>query len=108
MFVKPFKSKPNTSLKNSDKKKLRTRLANQCQKFNSPITNPEDVGLKSEKSVQLFSQKIHTAQNEQVTCIYEDSEPLILENRGGTLIPTVYLIWKQPGLINSSKIFTIW
>merc|ERR1712045_993694 len=107
MFVKPYKSKPTTSLKNSDKKKLRTRLSTQCEKSGATLID-SDVGLSQVKSAQFSSTKIHTVTNDQITCYFEESDPVLLENRGGTLIPTVYLIWKCPNLLPSNKVFTIW
>jgi len=108
MFAKPYKSKAAVTLKNSEKKKLRTRLYNQSQKYDCPLSDAEEIGLSQSKTTQLASTKLHTITSEQVTCYFEDSEPVLLETKGGSLIPTVYLIWRCPSLIPKTKVFAVW
>lgn len=104
MFVKPYKGKPQTSLKNSDKKKLRARLN---ASGGGQDLDADDLGLSNEKSAVLSIQKVHTNDGEQMTVYWEDADPILIENRGGTLFPSVYLIWRQPRLLTSNRVFFI-
>lgn len=52
MFFKSYKAKPTTAVKNSDKKKLWSRLSSQ--------TNVKDTGLKEDKSAVVTVCKLST------------------------------------------------
>ena len=67
----------------------------------------DDLGLSNEKSAVLSIQKVHTNDGEQMTVYWEDADPILIENRGGTLFPSVYLIWRQPRLLTSNRVFFI-
>ena len=78
MFLKPYKSKPKSNLKTSDKKKLLTRVSNQCN------VDKEQTGFSAGK-VSVSCGKITSFGGEMFSCYFEENECLMLENRGGTL-----------------------
>lgn len=53
MFQKPFKVKSQTILKNSDKKKLMTKIKGQMQFEEAIFTNKEEV-----MKIKVFSNKL--------------------------------------------------
>ena len=102
MFQKPYKTKGQTPLKTSDKKKLRQRVASQLKQ-----TDPENLGISTAKNANLTSAKIITASNDQLTVYFEENDPILIETRGGVLIPTMYLLAKNPNLVDSLNVFGI-
>jgi len=94
MFQKPFKVKSQTVLKNSDKKKLMTKIKDQMQ-FEEPIfTNKEEV-----MKIKVFS-------NKGESCfVYRIRENPMLFEVQDKIFPTVYLLWENPKLVSRVKTF---
>ena len=89
MFQKPFRTKSSTTVRNSDRRKLRTRIATLYPEIPDEIQN-EIIPQKGD----LKETKIITHKGEQfVTYLLED-EPLIIQDKAGIAIPYLYAIWK--------------
>ena len=97
MFQKPFKAKQTSALKNSEKKKLKSRL--------DKIT--ENIPINFDKNSKISLQKIFTSTNVPFELYSENDEPMLLESKSGSLIPSIPLILKCPGFIKSENVFLI-
>jgi len=97
MFQKPFKAKQTSALKNSEKKKLKTRL--------DKIT--ENIPINFDKNSKISLQKIFTSTNIPFELFSENDEPMILESKSGKLIPSIPLVLKCPSYLKSENVFLI-
>lgn len=97
MFHKPFKVKQTFPLKPSEKKKLKQTLDK----------NFIDQPIKFDKNNKLSQQKIFTSSNVPFELFLENDEPVLLESRSKSLIPTVPLVLKSPWLIKSTNVVNI-
>uniref|UniRef100_A0A8R1HSK7 Eukaryotic translation initiation factor 2D n=1 Tax=Caenorhabditis japonica TaxID=281687 RepID=A0A8R1HSK7_CAEJA len=86
MFKKPFNVKKNTNQRNSDSRKLFTRLK-------------EEVNLESniDKKGQVAQVKITNFENTQLQFYTIDKIPTLFEfSDTGNIYPSVYYLWKNP------------
>uniref|UniRef100_H2YWQ6 SUI1 domain-containing protein n=1 Tax=Ciona savignyi TaxID=51511 RepID=H2YWQ6_CIOSA len=94
MFQKPFRTKSNTLLRNSDKKRLRKDLQESfdCNRLGSTLTeiipNKEDVC-----HLKLYSHK-----GENVSVFFWENNPMLFDHEK-TVYPTVCFLWKYPKLV---------
>ncbi|TIA89789.1 hypothetical protein E3P99_01874 [Wallemia hederae] len=100
MFKKPYAAKPQTTLKNSDRKKLRARVQERFE------LNDDDAKLLLPDAVS--SMRVKTYNNENAI-IYSaaDNDPLwfTVGKAEDELIPTVYTLFKKPSLL---PVITTW
>ncbi|KAH9498457.1 Eukaryotic translation initiation factor 2D [Bulinus truncatus] len=93
MFLKPFRIKTQTSVKTSDRKKLRADIQR-----NFPSLKEDDlqklVPLKEEMSLI----KINTHGDENIVVYTVGKNPILFENFK-TLYPTVYTLWQFPEIL---------
>ncbi|KAH3801312.1 hypothetical protein DPMN_154960 [Dreissena polymorpha] len=101
MFKKPFRVKSQTSMKGSDRKKVRVEI----QKSFSNLS-VEDVNTIIPNKEDVSSVKIHTNTGENAFIYCVNKQPLLFElDKQKVLYPTVYLLWRYPDLMER---FTTW
>ena len=94
MFRKPLTLKTSSAVRNSDKRKLRQRIASTF------ACSTEDADILVPDNVQSTNFRTH---NNAPGVLYLDADgtPLwySLGRSSDELIPTVYTLWKRPGLL---------
>lgn len=99
MFVKPFKTKSNTQIKSTERKRLRTKIENA---FN---LNEDDLNkvLSTKSTLNHLKLVLHSGQTAMVyTC---DRRPMFFEfsqsgdDSKSVILPTIYSIWILPDLV---------
>lgn len=99
MFIKPVKTKSNTQLKSTERKKLRTKIETT---FN---INEEDLNKIIPSKATLNFLKIVTHAGDLVGVYTCDRRPMFFElNSDGdasnvVLVPTVYTLWILPDIV---------
>jgi len=93
MFHKPFRVKANTAVKSSERRKIRTLLENQLHV--SAETSAEIIPNKDDMTVA----KVVTHSGQIVNVFVVNKNPVLFEDRGGVLYPTVTLLWRYPDLL---------
>lgn len=88
MFVKPFRSKSAVTVRNSDRRKLKSRFATFF-----PETPEETLNSMVPAKGDLKEMKVVTHKGEPVTVFTVEGEPTVIEMKNGTLIPYLYSLW---------------
>lgn len=99
MFFKPFKIKSQSTIKGSDRKKLRADILQQYKEISAEDVK-EIVPTKDEMSVM----KLETHSLETVVVYTIEKNPMFFQIEK-VIYPTVYLLWKYPHLVLT---FTTW
>ena len=89
MFQKPFRTKSSTTVRNSDRRKLRAKIGSLYPEIPEDVQN-EIVPQKGD----LKETKIITHKGEQFMTYLLEDEPLIIQNNAGIAIPYLYALWK--------------
>lgn len=100
MFLKAFKTKSNTQVKSTERKKLRSRIEAAYR-----VTEDDLNKLLPSKST-INQLKIITHAGDTVTVHTCDRRPMFFEidtsdTHANTLMPTVYSLWIVPDLVPS-------
>ena len=94
MFSKPFRVKSNTMMRNSDKRKLRSRLEGI---YGQPFNQVADELLPLKADITSVAVVLHRGDVTDLFCV--DGSPLFFESQPEqVLLPTVYALWKCPAL----------
>ncbi|XP_062579935.1 eukaryotic translation initiation factor 2D-like [Saccostrea cucullata] len=93
MFLKPFRVKTQTSIKGSDRKKVKSTLQN-CYPSLSPKDASDIVPNKAEMTIAKIN--THSGVNVLVYCV--EKNPVLIDV-DGVIFPTVYTLWKYPDLL---------
>lgn len=99
MFVKPFKTKSNTQIKSTERKKLRSKIEAAFK------LNEDDLNklLPSKSTLNFVKLIVHTGQ--LITVYTCDRRPMFFEfssdgdDAKTVLLPTVYSVWILPELV---------
>ncbi|XP_002742065.2 eukaryotic translation initiation factor 2D-like [Saccoglossus kowalevskii] len=99
MFHKPFRVRSNTTIKGSDRRKLRSEVRNQF-----PRLAEDDLNVVVPNKDEMTVMKIysHAGDNVIVYCLHKNPIFFEVEKK---LFPTVYTVWKYPTLV---PVFTTW
>ncbi|RUS70191.1 hypothetical protein EGW08_022044 [Elysia chlorotica] len=97
MFLKPFRVKTQTSIKASDRKKLRSDI--QCQ---FPSLSDEDVAKLIPTKEEMMSVKINTHGDDNVI-VYSVGKVPVFYHIFKSLFPTVYTMWQHPDILPSFR-----
>ncbi|XP_013073483.2 eukaryotic translation initiation factor 2D-like isoform X1 [Biomphalaria glabrata] len=97
MFLKPFRVKTKTSVKSSDRKKLRSDIQ---QSF--PSLTEEDVLKLLPQKEEMTLVKINTHADENIVVYTVGKNPLFFENFK-ILYPTVYTLWQFPEILQAFR-----
>ncbi|XP_052774295.1 eukaryotic translation initiation factor 2D-like [Mya arenaria] len=101
MFKKPFRVKSQTSMKGSDRKKLRVDI----QKVFTGLS-PEEVSEIIPNKEDVTVTKIYTNSGDNAFIYSVNKQPYFFEiDKQKVLFPTVYLLWRFPDL---AERFTTW
>ena len=104
MFCKPFRTKSNTQLKGSDKKKLKAEIRKKFPKvFAVPESNsgPDPLDDVITPKDEVTVSKVYTFSGDSYLVYYQLKNPVFFEPEKdrGNLLPTVYTLWKFPDLM---------
>ncbi|XP_059175627.1 eukaryotic translation initiation factor 2D-like [Physella acuta] len=99
MFQKPFRVKTQTSIKSSDRKKLRADILKQFS-----VLTESDVTVLVPNKEEMSITKINTSADENILVYFTGKNPIFFENFK-TLYPTVYTLWQYPSLL---PVFRTW
>lgn len=102
MFIKPFKTKSNTQIKSTERKRLRSKIETTFK------TNEDDLNKLIPNKSSLNLLKLISHSGELIIVYTCDRRPLFFEigsddddSRNCTLLPTVYAMWILPNLVPS-------
>lgn len=99
MFIKPFKTKSNTQIKSTERKKIRNRIETSFK-----VTDDEWNLLFSSKAA-MSQVKIVANNGRAVTVYTSDKRPIFFEMNddenqlNNVIVPTVYALWQLPELV---------
>ncbi|XP_005101830.1 eukaryotic translation initiation factor 2D [Aplysia californica] len=93
MFLKPFRVKTQTSVKSSDRKKLRSDILNQY-----PCLTEQDVATLVPNKEEMSATKICTSGDDNVL-VYSVAKNPIFYDIFKRLYPTVYTLWQFPEML---------
>lgn len=99
MFIKPVKTKSNTQVKSTERKRIRSNIAS---KFNINEDNLNKIFPSKGTINQL---KIISYNGQTVTVLTNDKRPMFFEisgsndNAASFLLPTIYTLWMLPELV---------
>lgn len=98
MFIKPLKTKSNTQVKSTERKKLRFRIETAFK------LNEADLNKLLPNKCTINQLKVITYGGELVTVYTCDRRPMFFELDGSeshanVLLPTVYSLWLLPDLV---------
>ncbi|KAM4795208.1 eukaryotic translation initiation factor 2D [Rhinophrynus dorsalis] len=99
MFAKAFKIKSNTSIKGSDRRKLRADISSAF-----PSLTTENVSDLMPSKEELNIVKVYVHKGDSVTIYVHNRNPIMFELERN-LYPTVYTLWRYPDLLPA---FTTW
>jgi len=97
MFRKPFKVKSNVAIRGSDRRKLKDHVSKSF-----PLLSAEDVSALVPNKEPMTVMNILTHSETTVTCYCLHKNPVLFDVEG-TLLPTVYTLWKYPHMLISFK-----
>lgn len=89
MFLKPFRTKSSVTVRNSDRRKVKSRLGSFF-----PEMTEDQIGNLIPAKGDLKENKIYTHKGEGLSVFTYADEPVLIELSSGTLIPYLYSIWK--------------
>lgn len=99
MFIRPVKTKSNTQVKSTERKRIRSNIAT---KFN--ITE-DDLNKLFPSKGTINQLKIIAHSGQIVTVLTNDKRPMFFEMPGADdsaatfLLPTIYTLWILPDLV---------
>lgn len=99
MFVKPFKTKSNTQIKSTERKKLRSKIESSFKLGEDDLNKL----LPSKSTLNLVKLIVHSGQ--QIIVYTCDRRPMFFEFSPDSdetktlLLPTVYSVWITPELV---------
>ncbi|XP_061182626.1 eukaryotic translation initiation factor 2D-like [Saccostrea echinata] len=93
MFLKPFRVKTQTSIKGSDRKKVKSTLQS-CYPSISTKDACDIVPNKAEMTIAKIN--THSGVNVLVYCV--EKNPVLIDV-DGVVFPSVYTLWKYPDLL---------
>lgn len=99
MFVKSLKTKSNTQIKSTERKKIRSNIA---AKFN---LNEDDLNKLFPSKGTMNQLKVIVHSGQTLTVLTNDKRPMFFETPGsdetssGILMPTIYSLWILPNLV---------
>ncbi|CAL1534365.1 unnamed protein product [Lymnaea stagnalis] len=93
MFLKPFRIKTKTSIKSSDRKKMRADILHQY-----PSLSESDVLKLVPHKEDMSHIKINTHGDENIAVYSVGKNPIFYEHFK-TLYPTVYTLWLHPDIV---------
>lgn len=102
MFVKPFKSKSNTQIKSTERKKLRTKIESAFK-----LSNEEDLNKLLPSKSTLNQVKLIAYSGQLISAYTCDRRPMFFEfspsgdETKTVILPTVYSLWILPDLVPS-------
>ncbi|CAH2220950.1 eukaryotic translation initiation factor 2D [Pelobates cultripes] len=99
MFAKVFKTKSNTAIKGSDRRKLRADINSSF-----PSLTTENLAELMPSKEELNVVKIYTHKGDAVTVYVQNHNPIMFE-LDRNLYPSVYTLWRYPDLLPA---FTTW
>lgn len=99
MFVKPFKTKSNTQIKSTERKKLRTKIENAFKLSDDDLNKV----LSTKSTLNHLKVILHSG---QTAIVYtSDRRPMFFEfspsgdETKSIILPTVYALWILPELV---------
>ncbi|XP_031626569.1 eukaryotic translation initiation factor 2D [Contarinia nasturtii] len=101
MFVKPFKTKSNTQIKSTERKKLRSKVESTFK------LNEDDLNKLLPSKSTLNQVKLYAYSGQLVTVYTCDRRPMFFEfspsgdESKAVVLPTVYSLWILPEMIPS-------
>ncbi|XP_035221056.1 eukaryotic translation initiation factor 2D-like [Stegodyphus dumicola] len=93
MFRKQYKVKTSTTIKGSDRRKLRSMVENSF-----PNLSPDDINNMIPNKSEMNQVKAMTHNGSVLVIYYTGSHPLFFQV-GEVCYPTVYTLWKYPKLL---------
>ncbi|GLV46338.1 eukaryotic translation initiation factor 2D [Carabus blaptoides fortunei] len=93
MFLKPFRVKSNSQMKNSERKALKNTV---LKKFSSLADNDVEQIFSNKESIAVV--KLITYANNTVVTYLVKKRPMLFEY-DGELYPTIYFLWHFPDLL---------
>ncbi|XP_059607882.1 eukaryotic translation initiation factor 2D [Phlebotomus argentipes] len=96
MFIKSFKVKSKLLLRNSERKKLQTKILGKYRKLSE-----EDFARIFPSSGNIYHTKIITSAEETVWVYLAEKQPMFFEVSSGSIYPTVHALWLVPNLLAS-------
>ncbi|GFR72688.1 eukaryotic translation initiation factor 2D-like [Elysia marginata] len=97
MFLKPYRVKTQTSMKASDRKKLRSDVRSQF-----PSLSDDDVATLIPIKEEMVSFKINTHSDDNAVLYYSGKNP-VFYHIFKSLFPTVYTMWQHPEILPSFR-----
>merc|ERR1712243_123617 len=95
MFRKPFKVKSNNAIRGSERRKLKDHVSKSF-----PLLPHEEVCSLVPNKETMSVMNISTYNETTVTCYCLHKNPILFDVEG-TLLPTVYTLWKYPHMMLS-------
>ncbi|XP_075471290.1 eukaryotic translation initiation factor 2D isoform X2 [Ascaphus truei] len=99
MFAKAFKVKSNTTMKGSDRRKLRADISAAF-----PQLTAENLSELMPSKEELNAVKVYAHKGDSVTIYVRNRNPIMFELERN-LYPTVYTLWSYPDILPA---FTTW
>lgn len=99
MFIKPFKTKSNTQIKSTERRKIRNKIESSFK-----VSEDEWNILFSPKAA-MSQVKIIASNGRTVTVYTSDKRPIFFEmcddenQLNNVILPTVYALWLLPELV---------
>ncbi|KAJ3005789.1 Eukaryotic translation initiation factor 2D [Thoreauomyces humboldtii] len=96
MFKKAFHTKPQSQVRSSDRRKLRSELIAAYPNASESLVAdllPTDTGR------DVTQAKLVAHSGAQWTLYSVDGQPVLFRDLDGRLVPTVYSLWKIPGML---------
>jgi len=97
MFRKPFKVKSNVAIRGSDRRKLKDHVSKAF-----PFLPSDELVLLVPNKDPMTVMNVLTFNDMTVTCYCLHKTPILFDVQG-TLLPTVYALWKFPRMLVSFK-----
>lgn len=99
MFIKPFKTKSNTQVKGTERKKIRNKIESAFK------VSDDDLNVLFSPKAAMNQVKIIASNGRTVTVYTSDKRPIFFEmcdeenQLNDVIVPTVYAMWLLPELV---------
>lgn len=99
MFIKPFKTKSNTQVKSTERKKIRNKIETTFK------VSEDDLNLLFSPKAAMNQVKIVASTGRTVVVYTSDKRPIFFEvcdeenQLNDVILPTVYALWLLPDLV---------
>lgn len=99
MFVKPFKTKSNTQVKSTERKKIRTKIESAFK------VSEDELNVVFGSKVMMSQVKLIASNGRTVSVYTCDKRPMFFEwsdeenQLNSVIVPTVYALWLLPDLV---------